>query len=86
MSPVADLFTQKVEGVAWRTKPSGYIVANNDHTVNPDLERFAANRMGATTYELETSHVPMVSHPELVLDVIREAANTVQGSATAAAV
>ena len=41
MSPVADLFNQKVEGVAWRTKPSAYIVANNDHTVNPDLERFA---------------------------------------------
>src|SRR5579862_4066639 len=44
MSPVADLFNQKVQGVAWRTKPSAYIVANNDHTVNPELERFAANR------------------------------------------
>jgi pimeloyl-ACP methyl ester carboxylesterase len=86
MSPVADLFTQKVEGVAWRSKPSWYIVAKNDHTVNPDLERFAAERMGATTYEFETSHVPMVSRPDLVLDVIREAANAVQGSATAAAV
>ena len=86
MAPVAELFTQKVEGVAWRTKPSWYIVAENDHTVNPDLERFAADRMGATTYEFETSHVPMVSRPDLVLDVIREAANAVQGSATAAAV
>ena len=86
MAPVAELFTQKVEGVAWRTKPSWYIVAKNDRTVNPDLERFAAERMGATTYEFETSHVPMVSRPDLVLDVIREAANAVQGSATAAAV
>jgi pimeloyl-ACP methyl ester carboxylesterase len=86
MSPVADLFTQKVEGVAWRSKPTWYIVGKNDHTVNPDLERSAAERMGATTYEFETSHVPMVSRPDLVLDVIREAANAVQGAATAAAV
>ena len=86
MSPIADLFNQKVDGVAWRTKPSAYIVANNDHTVNPELERFAANRMGATTYSVDSSHVPMLSHPELVLDVIRTLANTVQGAATSAAV
>ena len=85
MSPVADLFNQKVEGVAWRTKPSAYIVANNDHTVNPDLERFAANRMGATTYDVDSSHVPMLSHPEFVLDVIRNAAQAVQGSAAVGA-
>jgi len=41
--------------------------------------------MGATTYELDSSHVPMLSHPDLVLDVIRTAANAVQGSAAAAA-
>lgn len=86
MSPVADLFTQKVEGVAWRTKPSWYIVGKNDHTVNPELERAAAERMGATTYELESSHVPMLSRPDLVLDVIRTAANAVKGSPTTAAV
>ena len=85
MAPVADLFTQKVEGVAWRTKPSWYVVANQDRTVHPDLERFAADRMGATTYEIDSSHVPMLSHPDLVLDVIRTAANAVQGAATAAA-
>jgi pimeloyl-ACP methyl ester carboxylesterase len=79
-APVADLFTQKVEGVAWRSKPSWYIVANNDRTVNPDLERFVANRMGATTYDLDSSHVPMLSNPDLVIDVIRTAANAVQAS------
>ena len=42
--------------------------------------------MGATTYDLESSHVPMLSHPDLVLDVIRTAANAVQGAPTAAAV
>ena len=83
MSPVAELFTQKVEGVAWRTKPSWYIVANNDRTVHPDLERFVAERMGATTTDVDSSHVPMLSHPDLVLDVIREAAGAVQDSAAA---
>jgi pimeloyl-ACP methyl ester carboxylesterase len=78
MAPTADLFDQKVEGVAWRTKPSWYIVGTNDHTVNPELERAAADRMGATTYEFATSHVPMVSRPDLVLGVIRDAANAVQ--------
>ena len=80
MAPVADLFDQKVEGVAWRTKPSWYIVGANDRTVHPDLERAAAQRMGATTYEFDTSHVPMVSRPDLVLGVVRDAANAVRHS------
>ncbi|MFF0630492.1 alpha/beta hydrolase [Streptomyces sp. NPDC004296] len=74
--PVADLFNQQVPGTAWRTKPSWYIVANNDHTVHPDLERSAAERMGATTRPVDSSHVPMLSHPDFVLDVIREAAKS----------
>jgi pimeloyl-ACP methyl ester carboxylesterase len=77
--PVPDLFTQKVNGVAWRTKPSWYIVATEDHTVNPELERFAAKRMGATTVELRSSHVPMLSQPNAVLDAIRNAAKAIQG-------
>ena len=85
-APDADLFARNAEGVAWRSKPSWYIVANHDRTVHPDLERFVADRMGATTYDVESSHVPMLSHPDLVLDVIRTAANAVQGSAAAAAV
>ena len=82
-APVADLFNQKVEGTAWRSKPSSYIVAKNDRTVNPELERFAAKRMAATTYEVDSSHVPMLSHPDLVIDVIRTAANAVQGATAA---
>ncbi len=78
--PVPDLFTQKVEGTAWKTKPSWYIVGKNDHTVHPDLERFVAMRMGAMTIEAESSHVPMLSQPGLVLDVIRKAASAVQKS------
>ena len=80
----SDLFAHDADGVAWRSKPSWYIVANNDRTVHPDLERFVAERMGATTYDVDSSHVPMLSHPELVLDVIRCAARAVQGSAAAA--
>jgi len=75
--PDANLFNQKLDGTAWRTKPSWYIVANNDRTVHPDLERFAAKRMGAHTYDVDSSHVPMLSHPDFVLGVIREAANSV---------
>ena len=75
--PAADLFNQKLDGTAWRTKPSWYIVANNDRTVQPDLERFAAKRMGAHTYDVDSSHVAMLSHPDFVLDVLREAANSI---------
>jgi pimeloyl-ACP methyl ester carboxylesterase len=84
--PAADLFGHNAEGVAWRSKPSWYIRATNDRTVHPELERFVAERMGATTYNLESSHVAMLSHPDFVLDVIRTAAGAVQGSATQAAV
>jgi len=73
--PVPDLFTQKLDGVAWRTKPSSYVVAKQDHTVNPELERFVAKRMGARTVEADSSHVPMLSQPGLVLDIIRQAAS-----------
>jgi pimeloyl-ACP methyl ester carboxylesterase len=83
--PTADLFDQKVPGAAWKSKPSWYIVGNNDQTVHPDLERFLANRMGATTREIDSSHVPMLSHPDVVLDMIRQAAAAVQESAAAVA-
>ena len=72
--PAATLFADNAPGVAWRTKPSWYIVANNDQSVHPELERAAAKRMGATTYDIDSSHVPMLSHPDFVLDVIRAAA------------
>jgi pimeloyl-ACP methyl ester carboxylesterase len=81
-APIADLFTQKAEGTAWRSKPSWYIVANNDRTIQPELERFVAKRMKATTFETDSSHVPMLSRPDLVLDVIRKAAKAVQEKMT----
>src|SRR6478609_94621 len=60
-APAADLFAQKAEGTAWRSKRSWYIVASKDRTVQPELERFLAKRMGATMVELASSHVPMLS-------------------------
>jgi pimeloyl-ACP methyl ester carboxylesterase len=77
-APAADLFTQKLDGVAWRSKPSSYVVATNDRTVQPELQRFLAKRMGAATTEVASSHVPMLSHPDLVINVIRAAAKAVQ--------
>src|SRR5947208_8967014 len=76
--PDADLFNAKVAGTAWKSKPSWYIVAKNDRTVHPDMERFFAKRMGAKVTEVASSHVPMLSHPDVVIDVIRSAAKTVQ--------
>jgi len=73
-APAADLFLHNAPGVAWRSKPSWCIVANQDQTVHPDLERASAKRMGAATYDIDSSHVPMLSHPDFVLDVIRAAA------------
>ena len=77
-APVPDLFTQKAEGVAWRTKPSSFVIAAKDRTVHPELQRFVAKRMGAATIEVASSHVPMLSEPALVLDVIRKAASAAQ--------
>jgi pimeloyl-ACP methyl ester carboxylesterase len=75
--PDVNLFNAQAPGTAWRSKPSWYIVANHDHTVNPELERFVAKRMGAHTYDVDSSHVPMLSRPDFVLDVIRTAANSI---------
>src|SRR5216683_218804 len=82
--PDADLFNAKVGGTAWRSKPSWYIVAKNDRTVHPELERFFAKRMGAKVTEVASSHVPMLSHTDVVIDVIRAAANAVQTATVAA--
>jgi pimeloyl-ACP methyl ester carboxylesterase len=83
-APAADLFSRNAPGTAWRSRPSWYIVANHDRTVHPDLERFLAKRMGATTHAIDSSHVPMLSHPDFVINVIREAAKAMHGSSAKA--
>jgi pimeloyl-ACP methyl ester carboxylesterase len=79
-APAADVLEAEVRTAAWQTKPSWYIVANEDRCVQPELQRFFAARMGATSYEVESSHMVMLSHPEFVIDVIRHAAEALQVS------
>ncbi len=78
-APAMDLFDQKVPGAAWKSKPSWYIVGAQDRTVHPDLERFCAKRMAASMYEANSSHVPMLSQPSMVIDVILDAAKYCRG-------
>ncbi|HEY4092143.1 MAG TPA: alpha/beta hydrolase [Luteibacter sp.] len=80
-APVADLFLQqKLKDVAWKSKPTWYVLAKKDHTVNPDLQRWVSERMNAVVTEVDSSHVPMLSKPEIVIDVIRKAVATIQNS------
>jgi pimeloyl-ACP methyl ester carboxylesterase len=77
-APDAELFNNKqLQGVAWKSKPSTYIVATDDHTVQPELQRSVAKRMGATVVEVKSSHVPMLSQPKIVLEAIKKAAAAV---------
>jgi pimeloyl-ACP methyl ester carboxylesterase len=76
--PSADLFEQKVPGAAWKTKPCCYVLGNNDRTVNPELQRFVSQRMGATVFAVDSSHVAMLSHPDVVIDAIRTAVSLAQ--------
>jgi pimeloyl-ACP methyl ester carboxylesterase len=80
--PLAGSALGEVMGTpAWKSLPSWYLVAQNDETLLPDAERQFAARMGATTVEIPSSHVPMISHPNKVADLIEKAASAVGGSA-----
>jgi pimeloyl-ACP methyl ester carboxylesterase len=68
------LLTGRTTQAAWRSKPSFYAVSTEDRTINPDLERFMAKRMGAKTIEVKASHVSMISRPEEISRLIMEAA------------
>ncbi|HEY2473448.1 MAG TPA: alpha/beta hydrolase [Candidatus Cybelea sp.] len=75
--PAADLHSRNAPGTAWKSKPSWYTVAIRDRTIQPELERFFAKRMGATVTEIDSSHTPMLSQPKLVTEVILKAAASV---------
>jgi pimeloyl-ACP methyl ester carboxylesterase len=69
---------EEVMGVpAWKSLPSWFLVADGDQTIPPDAQRQFAARMGATTVEVSTNHVAMVSHPDAVLQLIKTAAEAV---------
>jgi pimeloyl-ACP methyl ester carboxylesterase len=68
--------TAKTTVAAWRVKPSWYAVSKQDRTINPDLERYMANRMKATTIEIDAGHLSLVSHPLEVTNLILAAARS----------
>ena len=68
------LLAGKTTQAAWRSKPRYYAVSTEDRTINPDLERFMAKRMGAKTIEVKASHLSLISHPDEIADLIVEAA------------
>jgi pimeloyl-ACP methyl ester carboxylesterase len=68
------LLTGKTTHAAWRSKPSFYAVSTEDRTINPDLERFMAKRMGAKTIEVKASHLSLISQPGTIANLILEAA------------
>jgi pimeloyl-ACP methyl ester carboxylesterase len=68
------LLTGKTTHAAWRSKPSYYAVSTEDRTINPDLERFMAKRMGARTIEVKASHLSLISQPDEITRLILEAA------------
>ena len=73
--PLAGTALQEVMGVpAWKALPSWFMVADGDQAIPPDAERLFAKRMGATTVEVPTNHVAMVSHPQDVVQLIESAA------------
>src|SRR6516162_4466862 len=68
------LLADKTTQAAWRSKPSWYAVSTEDRTINPDLQRFMAKRMGAKTIEVKASHLSLISQPETIASLILEAA------------
>lgn len=71
------VFNESVNKVAWKKIPSWYLVTLDDKAVDPKLQRFMSQRMGATISEIKSSHVPFISHPKEVAKLIEEVASVV---------
>jgi len=67
------LLAGRTKHAAWHSKPSFYAVSTEDRTINPDFERFMAKRMGARTIEVNASHLSLISHPDVIANLILEA-------------
>jgi len=76
-------FTDVMGEPAWKSLPSWYLVGQNDEAIPPDAERQFAARMGATTVEVPSGHLAMVSHPGEVAGLIEKAAEAVGAAAAA---
>jgi len=75
-----DAFTHKVTNPAWKTKPTWYMVATEDRSINPEQERMMAKRAHATTVEVKASHVAYMSHPKEAAKLIEQAAASVSAN------
>ena len=85
--PLAASTLEDVMGVpAWKSQPTWFLVANGDQAIPPDAERQFAKRMGATTIEVASNHVAMVSNPDEVVELIVKAARALAVTAEAVAV
>jgi pimeloyl-ACP methyl ester carboxylesterase len=80
--PVATSVFEDVMGTpAWKSLPSWFLITANDEAIAPDAHRMFAERMGADTIEIPSSHVAMVSHPDAVVELIEAAAKKAGGTA-----
>src|SRR3984885_15876722 len=79
-----DAFTHKVKNPAWKHKPTFYMVASEDRSINPDQERMMAKRAKAKTVEVKASHVAYMSHPKEAAKLIEEAATSAASQSIAA--
>jgi len=75
------LFHDPTTVAAWRSKPAWYAISRQDRTISPELQRFMADRIGATTVEIEAGHLSLITHPDQIAELILDAA----GAATVAA-
>jgi pimeloyl-ACP methyl ester carboxylesterase len=83
---IGSAFSATVSKAAWKTIPSWYVLTLEDQAINPGLQRFYAERMGAKTVDVKTSHVPFVSQPAAVVRIIQQAAGAaVQPTASSTA-
>ena len=76
----ADSFTSQIKTPAWKSKPSWYMVATGDRSINPQQERMMAKRAHAKTVEVNSSHVAYISHPKETAKLIEEAATSAPAS------
>jgi pimeloyl-ACP methyl ester carboxylesterase len=63
----------EIDAPAWKVKPCWYLRGTNDHAIHPELQAMMAKRMEATTVDTDSSHVPMLSQPQKVVDLILRA-------------
>jgi hypothetical protein len=76
--PIAvNCIQEPVSKPTWRSKPSWYLIAEEDRMINPKTQQFMAKRMGATTSSLALDHTPLISAPQRVIEIILEAKQAV---------